>query len=201
MNGVFCISLWKSNDMTFYQKVASNIKTIAIVGMAMLVVYLYFRKDVQVIKPPKPKWVINNIHNKEKEVKTLEKSLVPDNAQIKALGKTIDELMNDVAYLKQKRDTAILVETQDTLIQVLYYQGQVKDTVIRKQDQIISDLKYIVASKDTLLMISKADLKRSKRKNVILGIAAALGWGVAVIKYESSKISGKNRSCSRWRVW
>ncbi len=160
----------------------SKVKTIAIIGMALLVAFLYFKPNIQVIKPPKPKWVVNNIHAKEKEIHTIEKSLVPDNAQIKALGKTISDLMNDVKYLKQKRDTAILVETQDTLIEILYYQGQVKDTVITKLKMINSDLKYIVASKDTLLMISKADLKKSKRKNWILGIAAALGWGVAVIK-------------------
>jgi hypothetical protein len=160
----------------------SKMKTIAIIGMAFLIAFLYFRTDIQVIKPPKAKWVINNIHNKEKEIQTLEKSLVPDNKQIKALGLTIQDLMEDVEYLKQKRDTAILVETQDTLIEILYYQGQVKDTVIQKQGLIISDLKYIVASKDTLLMISKADLKKAKRKNWVLGIAAGLGWGVAVIK-------------------
>lgn len=150
--------------------------------LGLLCIYLIFRPDNQIIKIGKPKTYINNIHNKEKETQTLEKSLVPDNAQIRRLNGTVAQLMEEVLYLKTHRDTAMLVETQDTLIGVLYHQGQIKDTVINKQEKIIDNLKYISNSKDTLMAIKDARIKKVIRQRNIFMISTGVLTGIAIIK-------------------
>lgn len=150
--------------------------------LGLLFLYLVFRKDTQIIKTSSPKTIMNNIQNREKQIQTIEKSLVPDNAQIKKLNGTVAELMEQVLYLKNNRDTAILVQTQDTLIGVLYYQGQIKDTVINKQQIIIGDLKYINQSKDTLLAIKDDKIKKVQRQRNIFMITSGVLTGILIIK-------------------
>jgi hypothetical protein len=143
---------------------------------------MVFKKDIQVIKYPKQRTIINNIQGKERSIQTIERSLIPDNAEIKRLNGTVSDLMNEVLLLKNRRDTAMLVETQDTLITVLYTQGQIKDTVINKQERIISDLKYISNSKDTLIAIKDAKIKKAIRQRNIFMITTGILTGIAIVK-------------------
>lgn len=162
----------RKQDITLWTQIAFGI----------ILLFLLFRPDNQIIKTSKPKTIVNNIHQKEEHYREIEKSIIPDNAQIQRLNGTVADLMEQVLYLKEHRDTAMLIETQDTLIGTLYHQGQIKDTVISKQGLVIADLKYISSSKDTLLLIKDARIKKVVRQRNIFMIISGLMTGVAIIK-------------------
>lgn len=159
-----------------------NIMLWSQIALGLICLYLVFKKDVQIINPPKKGDVINNITNKQEKIYKTEQSIIPNNAEIRKLNGTVADLMEEILYLKSHGDTAILVETQDTLIGTLYKQGQIKDTVINKQQLIIVDLKSISKSKDTLLMISDAKVKKIRRQRNIFMITTGILTAISIIK-------------------
>lgn len=149
--------------------------------LGLLCIYLVFRPDNQIIKIGKPKTYIKNIHQKEKRIEHTERTLVPNLKQIDILNAQVDGLMDEVNRLRMLRDTVKLVPMQDTLIEALYKDNKIKDTVIGKYQLIVSDLKEISRNKDTLLAIKDNKIVKLRRQRNTFILATGVSTGMLIL--------------------
>lgn len=146
------------------------------VGFILLVLFLIFRKDNQIVKVPGKRTLEKRIEHTKELVPVYLKANTSDKKQIQALGTTIEELSLSLEGAKARRDTVIIVKTQDSLIYVLSAQGTIKDSVITRLDKVVTLQGETIKNQDTLIMVKNNDIKRYKRqRNVTTAVAVLLG--------------------------
>jgi hypothetical protein len=149
------------------QTLRNNLRDIVILVLLVFVVFNYFKPSKQVFPVSKQKAIERRIEGKETVIKL--NTIASDNGKkvIKTLNGRVDELMAELSIIKGRRDTFNIVPIQDTLIRVLYVQGQVKDGVIKNLDTIVQAQRYIINSKDTIIATKDFELKKVKRQRNI----------------------------------
>jgi len=149
------------------QTLRNNLRDIVILVLLVFVVFNYFKPSKQVFPVSKQKTIERRIEGKETVIKL--NTIASDNGKkvIKTLNGRVDELMAELSIIKGRRDTFNIVPIQDTLIRILYVQGQVKDGVIRNLDTIVQAQRYIINSKDTIIATKDFELKKVKRQRNI----------------------------------
>lgn len=107
-------------------------------------------------------------------------------ANIKGIISEMDHLRSDLfdelSKVKRQRDTVRIIQTQDSIIHVLLTQSNHKDSVISYQSAIIDSQGRIIASQDTLLTLSKIDLKKVKKQRNWSFVANGILTGLLIIK-------------------
>ena len=121
--------------------------------LAIIIVLLYFRKDTQIVKVSSKETLNNRIEAEKQSINSYTTVISTDKAMIALFNSKIDSLSSEVARAKAVKDTVRIIKEQDTLIGTLFAQGQIKDSVIGNQDQVITIYKSTVANQDTLLKI------------------------------------------------
>lgn len=164
------------------QTVRNNLRDIVILVLLVFVVFNYFKPSKQVFPVSKQKVIERRIQGKETVIKL--NTIASDNGKkvIKTLNGRVDELMAELSIIKGRRDTFNIVPIQDTLIRVLYVQGQVKDGVIKNLDTIVQAQRYIINSKDTIIATKDFNLKKVKRQRNISLLANGILTGLLIIK-------------------
>lgn len=164
------------------QTVRNNLRDIVILVLLVFVVFNYFKPSKQVFPVSKQKVIERRIEGKETVIKL--NTVASDNGKkvIKTLNGRVDELMAELSIIKGRRDTFNIVPIQDTLIRVLYVQGQVKDGVIKNLDTIVQAQRYIINSKDTIIATKDFELKKVKRQRNISLLANGILTGLLIIK-------------------
>jgi hypothetical protein len=149
------------------QTLRNNLRDIVILVLLVFVVFNYFKPSKQVFPVSKQKTIERRIEGKETVIKL--NTIASDNGKkvIKTLNGRVDELMAELSIIKGRRDTFNIIPIQDTLIRILYVQGQVKDGVIRNLDTIVQAQRYIINSKDTIIATKDFELKKVKRQRNI----------------------------------
>lgn len=160
----------------------NNLRDIVILVLLAFVVFNYFKPSKQVFPVSKQKVIERRIEGKETVIKL--NTVASDNGKkvIKTLNGRVDELMAELSIIKGRRDTFNIVPIQDTLIHVLYTQGQVKDGVIKNLDTIVQAQRYIINSKDTIIATKDFELKKVKRQRNISLLANGILTGLLIIK-------------------
>lgn len=164
------------------QTVRNNLRDIVILVLLAFVVFNYFKPSKQVFPVSKQKVIERRIEGKETVIKL--NTVASDNGKkvIKTLNGRVDELMAELSIIKGRRDTFNIVPIQDTLIRVLYVQGQIKDGVIKNLDTIVQAQRYIINSKDTIIATKDFELKKVKRQRNISLLANGILTGLLIIK-------------------
>jgi hypothetical protein len=158
------------------KKYQSQISLIINVGFILLVLFLIFRKDNQIVKVPGKRTLEKRIEHTKELVPIYLKANNTDKKQIQALGTTIEELSLSLESAKSRRDTVIIVKTQDSLIYVLSAQSNIKDSVITRLEKVVTLQGETIKNQDTLIMVKNNDIKRYKRqRNVTTAVAVLLG--------------------------
>ena len=166
----------------YVQTVRNNLRDIVILVLLVFVVFNYFKPSKQVFPVSKQKVIERRIQGKETVIKL--NTIASDNGKkvIKTLNGRVDELMAELSIIKGRRDTFNIVPIQDTLIRILYVQGQVKDGVIKNLDTIVQAQRYIINSKDTIIATKDFELKKVKRQRNISLLANGILTGLLIIK-------------------
>lgn len=172
----------KETQKNLYNFMKINFKVILQVLMVVLILLLVFRNPPQAIYPITEKKVVNNIKGKENTVRERETVIKYNEEDVERLNESVYNLQLELAKFKRGKDTVNIIHTQDNLIDTLFYQGQKKDSIIGDLKLNVADLKYINTSKDTLLVLSKADLKKVKRQRNILALTVLGITTIAIIK-------------------
>lgn len=93
-----------------------------------------------------------------------------------------DQMLAELEEVKRRRDTTRIIQVQDSTISVLLTHLNVKDSIIYHQDAIISSQGYVIASKDTLLLLSKDELRKVKRQRNWSFVANGALVGLLILK-------------------
>lgn len=151
------------------------------IGFIVLVLFLIFRKDNQIVKVPGKRTLERRIEHTKELIPTYINANNSDKKEINALGLTVDELRESLEKAKKHRDTVIIIRTQDSLIYVLSTQGTVKDSLINRLEKVVGLQDQTIKNQDTLIMVKDHDIRKVKRqRNIATGLAALLG-GVLII--------------------
>jgi hypothetical protein len=130
----------------------------------------------------KPRTIHKTIQKEKQIVNNYVREVDDLRGVIVQMDKLRDQLLRELSVAKNKRDTVLVVQTQDEVIKVLLTQHTYKDSVIDYQSAIIDSQGRIIASQDTLLVLSKQDLKKVKRQRNWAFISNGVLIGLLVIK-------------------
>lgn len=147
----------------------------------ILLLFVVFRAPKQVF-PVKKTTILKNIRGQEKIIERKSVEIVFNQSKIEQMNRIIRGFEGNINALKQQRDTFLLVQNQDELIQVLVARDSNRVNIIQSQDTIIQSYRSIILKKDSLLTIQNSDNKRLKRQRNLLIVAGSVLGGLLLIK-------------------
>jgi hypothetical protein len=146
------------------------------VALGIVVFISIFNKQPQIVEVPGKKTLEKRIEHTKELVPIYLKANGTDKKQIVALGNTIDGLAHELSIAKNRRDTVIILKTQDSLIASLLTQGVLKDSVISRLETAVDLQDQTIKNQDTLLQIRIAEVKKYKRqRNITTAVATIFG--------------------------
>jgi hypothetical protein len=163
------------------KKNAPLINLFLTLSLGVVVLLGIFQKEPQIIKVPGKKTLEKRIEHTKELVPVYLRNNTTDKKQIAILGNTIDELADELSIAKNRRDTVIILKTQDTLIASLFKQGVLKDSVISRLETVVSLQDQTIQNQDTLLKVRIAEVKRYKRQRNITAAVATIFGGFLIL--------------------
>lgn len=164
-----------------------NKKEVVIVaGIIAIIVLLVFQKQPKPVYPIAPVKVIENrIAGKEKEIHHFETKVGDEKKIIAAIGRELNALRLELENVKSKKDTIQIIQIQDTFIDTLTKQNKHLFTTIDLKDSIILAQRYIINNQDTIIKLSKQDIKRVKRqRNRSIAVNVAQGLVISGLLFK-----------------
>lgn len=138
---------------------------LSFLGILTLILIVVFRKDPAPIYPVREvKTIEKAIQGKEKEINNYFTQVNNEKKIIEAISKEIKDLRIQLDQVKAEKDTVLIIQIQDTLINVLTLENTHLRNVITNQDSIIVAQRYIINSQDTIIAIKDNQLKKVKRQ-------------------------------------
>lgn len=150
----------------------------ALLLAAGVIIFLLLRKPEPVVMTNQPKetTINKNIHTKEIVKEKQLQVIRADDKIVVQLSKELSRLQEELMKVKNSRDTFQIVNTQDSVINVLYERDSFKDDMLARKDTVIDILEYTVASKDTIISLKDSQIKKGRRRlGASLLLNAALG--------------------------
>ncbi|HRO76505.1 MAG TPA: hypothetical protein PLP27_10200 [Crocinitomicaceae bacterium] len=152
-------------------------------GIMSIILLLVFRKE------PKPVYPVTPVHTIEKRIESKEADIHQHFTQINLDKKIIDIISKEIVGLRKQldsvkamKDTLLIVQIQDTLINVLTLENKHLRNVITNQDSIIVAQRYIINSKDTIIAVANHELKKVKRQRNWSLAANGVLTGLLILK-------------------
>lgn len=152
-------------------------------GVIAIILLMIFRGNEKPIYPePTIQEIETRIIEKDTIIYHNEKIVIREKNNAAETRVLFDSLFSELEKVKTARDTFMIIQIQDTLINTLNVENSHLKNVIVGQDSIIVAQRYIINSKDTIISIGDRDLKKAKRqRNISMLIGGVLG-GVLIIK-------------------
>lgn len=151
-----------------------------IVGLVYLI--FIYQPTETVHQPPEVRTVETRIEGKDTLIKEIQTRIIHDNAQIEILSNQLADLKNDLINVKQARDTVMIVQIQDTIINTLTDENSHLRNVVVGQDSIIVAQRYIIDSKDTIISIGNTNIKKLKRQRNLSVLVNVIQGAILIIK-------------------
>lgn len=168
-----------------------------LIGVIVIIFLLVFKSDV---KKTLGSSLIDKIENKILESKTeiiksdsviyhTETIIVSETKLIKELNRKIDLLKIDLENVRIEKDTFMIIQLQDTIIEKLNIENKHLGTVINLKDSIIIEQRHIISYKDTIID-SKDEIvnfhyeesKKFKRQRNLSLVAGVVLIGILIFK-------------------
>lgn len=131
---------------------------------AVIFLLLKEPEQVVVVKQPSEKTINKNIHTKEILKEKQLQVIRADDKIVVQLSKELSRLQEELMRVKNSKDTFQIVNTQDSVISVLYERDSFKDDMLARKDTVINILEYTVASKDTIISLKDYQIKKGRRR-------------------------------------
>jgi hypothetical protein len=149
-----------------------------ICGILVVIGLLLFRKPAEspVITE---KTIEKRIEAKEADVNNYYTTVNNEKQIVAAIHKEIEGLRAELERVKAQKDTFLIVQIQDTLINTLTAENTSLRTIINVQDSLIAAQRYIINSKDTIIAIYGQQVKKAKRqRNWAIAGGVIVGGGI-----------------------
>lgn len=153
------------------------------IGIISLILILVFRKDPAPIYPVREvKTIEKAVQGKEKEINNYITQVTNDKKIIEAISKEIKDLRLQLDHVKSEKDTVLIIQIQDTLINLLTNENTHLRKVVANQDSIIVAQRYIINSKDTIIAVKDNQIKKVKRQRNWSLAANGVLTGLVILK-------------------
>jgi hypothetical protein len=159
-----------------------NAFTIGLILLSFVIFKSCQPKPQPIYSGSKPKVIEKRIEKELQTVNFYSKEVTNIKGIISEMDDLRSDLFNELSKVKRQRDTVRIIQTQDSIIHVLLTQSNHKDSVISYQNAIIDSQGRIISSQDTLLTLSKIDLKKVKKQRNWSFIANGILTGLLIIK-------------------
>lgn len=153
------------------------------IGVITLILLFVFRKEPKPIYPISPvKTIETRIENKEQDITGLMNQIAIDKAVVYRIARQIKDLKLQLSEAKAIRDTLLIIQIQDTVINALTFENRNLKTIVNTQDSVIIAQRYIINSKDTIIQIGKHQVKKIKRQRNWSLVANGILTGLLLLK-------------------
>lgn len=144
------------------QLIVPILSFLAIISLIIIVV---FRKEPTPVYPIREvKTIEKAVQGKEKEINNYITQVTNDKKIIAAISKEIKDLRIQLDHVKSEKDTVLIIQIQDTLINLLTNENTHLRKVVANQDSIIVAQRYIINSKDTIIAVKDNQIKKVKHQ-------------------------------------
>ena len=153
---------------------------VAIMAILLLIV---FRKEPKPVYPiSSVKTIETRVENKEEDVLALMNQIAVDKQVVYRIGRQIVDLKLQLQNAKSVRDTLLIIQIQDTVINMLTSENKSLKVIVKNQDSVIVAQRYIINSKDTIIQIGKHQVKKIKRQRNWSLVANGVLVGALILK-------------------
>lgn len=128
------------------------------------------------------KTIEHRIEGKETVIENVIPKIINQKEVINMLVDLRSSLEEQLDQVKNRKDTFQIIQIQDTLISVLKNENYRLNEVVVLQDSVIQAQRFIINSKDTIIAIAKADLKRIKKQRNWSLLANGVLSGLLIVK-------------------
>jgi hypothetical protein len=158
-----------------------NLKDIILVLLLGLVIWLLIQPKETVQLPPIHE-IETRIEYHDTIIKKIETRVIEKNVNNAILERKIDMLSISLDSAKQRRDTVLIIQTQDTTIHTLKQSNDTLKSIINLQVDIIEHKDSIINGKDQIIEVISADLKKKKRQRNVLGLVGVGLISLLIVK-------------------
>ncbi len=158
-----------------------NIKDIILVLLSGLVIWLLIKPKEMIQLPPIHE-IETRIEYHDTIIKQIETRVIEKNVNNAILEHKIDLLSISLDSAKQRRDTVLIIQIQDTTIVTLKQSNDTLKSIINLQVDIIGHKDSIINGKDQIIEVISADLKKKKRQRNVLGLVGVAIVGLLIVK-------------------
>jgi hypothetical protein len=148
-----------------------NIKDIILILLCGLCFWLLI-KPKEVVQLPPIHEIETRIEYHDTIINQIETRVIEKNVNNAILEHKIDLLSVSLDSAKQRRDTVLIIQIQDTTIHTLKQSNDTLKSIINLQVDIIEHKDSIISGKDQIIEVISADLKKKKRQRNVLGLVS-----------------------------
>ena len=148
-----------------------NLKDIILILLSGLVIWLLIKPKEMIQLPPIHE-IETRIEYHDTIIKQIETRVIEKNVNNAILEHKIDLLSVSLDSAKQRRDTVLIIQIQDTTIHTLKQSNDTLKSIINLQVDIIEHKDSIINGKDQIIEVISADLKKKKRQRNVLGLVS-----------------------------
>jgi hypothetical protein len=148
-----------------------NLKDVILLLLSGLVIWLLI-KPKEVVQLPPINEIETRIEYHDTIINQIETRVIEKNVNNAILEHKIDLLSVSLDSAKQRRDTVLIIQIQDTTISSLKQSNDTLKSIINLQVDIIEHKDSIINGKDQIIEVISADLKKKKRQRNVLGLVS-----------------------------
>jgi hypothetical protein len=146
-----------------------NLKDVILLLLSGLVIWLLI-KPKEVVQLPTVREIETRIEYHDTIINQIETRVIEKNVNNAILEHKIDLLSVSLDSAKQRRDTVLIIQIQDTTIHTLKQSNDTLKSIINLQVDIIEHKDSIINGKDQIIEVMGVDLKKKKRQRNVLGL-------------------------------
>jgi membrane-bound ClpP family serine protease len=158
-----------------------NLKDIILILLCALCFWLLIKPKETVQLPPIHE-IETRIEYHDTIIKQIETRVIEKNVNNAILEHKIDLLSVSLDSAKQRRDTVLIIQIQDTTIHTLKQSNDTLKSIINLQVDIIEHKDSIINGKDQIIEVMGVDLKKKKRQRNVLGLVGVALVGLLLMK-------------------
>ena len=158
-----------------------NLKDIILILLSGLVIWLLIKPKEMIQLPPIHE-IETRIEYHDTIIKQIETRVIEKNVNNAILEHKIDLLSVSLDSAKQRRDTVLIIQIQDTTIHTLKQSNDTLKSIINLQVDIIEHKDSIINGKDQIIEVMGVDLKKKKRQRNVLGLVGVGLISLLIVK-------------------
>ena len=157
-----------------------------LLGFAFIMFLVYGSGDLfqkkTILSAPKQKDVEQRMRPVQNKIEIHQENANRLKPEIASISKKYDSLMVELRRVREKRDTVRIIEYLDLALLEKQFENNKLEQMVQELDSVNYGLRYLNASKDTIIAIKDERIQKIKRQRNISLLINAIQTGIIILK-------------------